>query len=101
MPIEGPVNLNQETSRLQSRQVAGQQATGQVSHRAGVHTHRSQAIGARKGVISEAMDYLKTKVNEADVWKEATVFVFTAPLLEGEHEAQLPIPCKKKPSCYP
>ena len=75
-----PACLNQA-----DKQVAGEQATGQVSCQAG-HTSRSQAIGTRQEATSEAKDNLITEVNKVNVGTEAIAFVFTASLLEGEHE---------------
>ena len=54
---------------------------------------RSQAIGTRQEATSEAKDHLITEVNKVDVGTDATVFVFTAPLLEGEPEVQHPTSC--------
>ena len=84
-------SINQ-TSRLKRKQVARQQETGQVSHRAGGHNPRSKAVGARQEATSEAKDYLTIEVNKVDIGKEATAFVFTALLLEGEPEVQHPTP---------
>ena len=47
---------------------------------------RHQAIGTRQEATSEAKDHLITEVNKASVGTEATDFLFTAPLLEGELE---------------
>ena len=53
----------------------------------------SQAAVPGLEATSEAKDYLITEVNEVDVGTEATAFVFTAPLLEGEPEVQHPTLC--------
>ena len=44
----------------------------------------SEAICTRQEATSEAKDHLITEVNKVNVVTEATVFVFTTPLLEGE-----------------
>ena len=81
------------TSRLQSKQFAqsglqdSRLRTGQSQGRT---SPRSQAVGTRQEATSEAKDYLITEVNKVDVGREATAFVFTALLLEGEPEVQCP-----------
>ena len=70
--IRGLQTSTRWTSRLRSKQVAGQQTTGQISHRAGGHTPRSQDVGARQEATSEAKDYFTTEANKVNVVKEAT-----------------------------
>ena len=65
-PYKRSANLNQA-----DKQVVGQQATGQVSHRAEGHTPMSQAVGARQGATLGAKDYLITEVNKVDAGKQA------------------------------
>ena len=66
------------------------QVAAQVSCRKKEISSRSQAVDTRKEATSEARDHLITEVNKINVGTEATAFVFTAPLLEGEPEVQCP-----------
>ena len=54
---------------------------------------RSQVVGTRQKATSEVKDCLITEVNKFDVGTEATAFVFTATLLEGQSEVQHPTLC--------
>ena len=47
-------------------------------------------MGTRQESTSEAKEYLISEVNKVDVGTEATAFVFTALLLEGEPEVKHP-----------
>ena len=47
---------------------------------------RSQTIGIRQEATSEAKGHLTIEVNKVYIGTEATAFVFTDPLLEGEPE---------------
>ena len=89
-PYKEPANLNQvikqvagskfQDSRPQDRSVTEQKDI----------PSRSQVIGTRKEATSEAMDHLKKKSIKLILKQEGTVFVFNAPLLEGESEVQGP-----------
>ena len=57
-----------------------------------------QAICTRQEATSEAKDHLIAEVNELDAGTEATAFMLTDPLLEGEPEVYHPTLCT---TCHP
>ena len=67
-------------SRLQDSRPQGQSVAEQDI------TSTKQATGIRQEATSEAKYYLITEVNKVNVGTEATSFIFTVPLLEGEPE---------------
>ena len=61
------------------------QPSGQAGCRIEGHTlQKCQAVGTRQEATPEGRDHLKTDINNINDGTEATAFVFTDPLIEGE-----------------
>ena len=81
-PYKGPTYLNQV-----DKQVAGSRLqNSRPQDKSVVEPSRSRALGTRQEATIEAKDQLIIEVNEVNVGTEATAFIFTAQLLEGEPE---------------
>ena len=90
-PYKGPANLNWVDKQLVGCRIGGHR-TGQLGEQKDIPSGR-EAIGTRQEATLEAKDYLIKEVNNVDVGTEATAFVSTTPLLEGEPNVHHPTPC--------